>query len=223
MKSETQSLIAIINHLPGLLGWQLTPTSPSWPQSWTPGGLDEQMISLDSLPKHWTSVSQILPTPSGVWSECKALASAMTIEGQLVEKGMPNLALLSEECPNCLQTTMASLSLQDVSHTVPHKLLKQTSTRPERAVPSLSLTSPYSQPDGGEGKSLLLIWKPSLLVLRPLQQQSDCFSSPSLKPSSITLDHLLSFVERLSSFLWMLYLVCPLFGVRPSVVYWWSL
>ena len=55
---------------------------------------------------------------------------------------------------SCLQTTRASLSSQESSHTVPQVLLKQTSTRPSVGMsPSTSLTSPsphesmtYSRP-----------------------------------------------------------------------------
>ena len=44
--------------------------------------------------------------------------------------------------PSCLQTTRASLSSQESSHTVPQELLKHTSTRPSSSVrPPTSLTS----------------------------------------------------------------------------------
>ena len=47
------------------------------------------------------------------------------------------------ENPSCLQTTLASDVLQESSHTVPHVLLLQSSTRPSyRFVPPRSLISP---------------------------------------------------------------------------------
>ena len=52
------------------------------------------------------------------------------------------------ENPSCLHTTLASAVPQKSSHTVPHVLLMQTSTRPSLGVgPLTSLTSPVVQPN----------------------------------------------------------------------------
>ena len=47
------------------------------------------------------------------------------------------------ECPNCLQTTVASFASQESSQTVPQSLLLQISTLPSIGIlPPASLTSP---------------------------------------------------------------------------------
>ena len=71
-------------------------------------------------------------------------------------KGIYTFLKFSQALGNssCLQTTRASLSSQESSHTVPQVLLKHTSTRPSVGMsPSTSLTSPslhgpmvYSRP-----------------------------------------------------------------------------
>ena len=41
----------------------LTPASSEWTQLWVPSALAGQSMSLASLPRHWTSSSQIWPAP----------------------------------------------------------------------------------------------------------------------------------------------------------------
>ena len=62
--------------------------------------------------------------------------------------------------PSCLQTTIASLISQKVSHTVPHAPLEHSSTRPSIVVvPFTSLKSPVTQgvPDAGRKENSLQI------------------------------------------------------------------
>ena len=62
------------------------------------------------------------------------------------------------ENPSCLQATFASVELQKSSHTVPHWLFKQTSTRPwEELDPNpASLIAPCTQPAVLKHTSIML-------------------------------------------------------------------
>ena len=63
--------------------------------------------------------------------------------------------------PSCPHTTLASVLSQRSSHTVPQALLTQTSTLPWlEFVPSTSLMSPLTQPDGdGHKQSMTCIFE----------------------------------------------------------------
>ena len=52
----------------------LTPASSMCPQLWLPSGLAGQSMSLDSVPRHWTSSNQIRPIPL-VKPEVKEIAA----------------------------------------------------------------------------------------------------------------------------------------------------
>ena len=95
-------------------GLQITLASSVCPQLCDPTPRCEHNSIDDSLPVQETSSSKICPVP---W---------------------PNRALpgadIGDPKPRCLQTTRASVVLQESSHTVPHTLLILTSTRPSRGL-----------------------------------------------------------------------------------------
>ena len=62
-----------------------------------------------------------------------------TIRGSI----LTHITIPAAENPSCLQTTLASRLVHPSSHTVPHTLSMQISTRPSRVLrPDCSLTSP---------------------------------------------------------------------------------
>ena len=154
-------MLQIVSYTPAYLLLHLTLASSEWAQLWTPTPLLGQSQSLFSEPVQPTLSSKIGPVP---WPKnAKDRAVAPNKDGEKCKhiknktKQKKNRWRLSrcnvqcqyipvEENPSCLQATCASVVPHESSHTVPHWLLLQTSTRPSRAfVPPTSLMSPVAQ------------------------------------------------------------------------------
>ncbi len=124
----------------------LTPASWACVQELFPLELAVQSMSTLSLAVHWTLSSHILPVPCPkvAWPSACTPDDTKIIDSNL--HGDWNYSPV-EDSPSCLQTTPASVVSHIWSHTVPHSLLRQISTRPSRLlVPPIRRTSPSVQP-----------------------------------------------------------------------------
>ena len=132
------------------------PASSEWVQSWEPMPWCWHSVRFDSFPMHITLSKYMGPSPWPNVAECRLTAPVKQI------KYLPPLLVIkilllytsvpSEGSPSCVQTTDASTSSQESSHTVPQIPPKQISTLPRpKFPPSTSLISvslhsvPYSE------------------------------------------------------------------------------
>lgn len=144
----------------------LTEASSLWTQLCTPRPLFWQSNRRLSVPVQATSSRTIGPDPAPNRAKLKAWAPIVIIHKCVshTESEIQHMYcycrrksfLPSLENPSCLQTTFASVRPQPSSHTVPHSLLLQTSTRPSNtSLPPASLTSPCWQTVGQNHKQRL--------------------------------------------------------------------
>ena len=141
-----------------LVGLHLTPASSAWTQSCAPMPSWGQELSVCSKPVHKTPSRRIGPVPCTKVARDKASTSVIRMVYYYYSHPWMWDIPFSSGNPSCLHTTLASFLLHASSHTVPHWLLKQNSTRPSAALlPLTSCTSPsaHTVPWNNEGMRIL--------------------------------------------------------------------